>query len=807
MRLSSDFPNLNLVKDLILRLQRPLELASRDDFARIERIRGLEGLVKAVVEEALREAPEDLKGTLEELQRAFSGYEQEPVEKKREAVRRGLQILEELEGVFEPTEEAEEALRLLNTPLKAVKGVGPKTSALLRKKGLETVEDALFNLPLRYEDRRRLLKISQMVPGQRVTGMAHVLAVQEVLYPKSRRKILEVLLGDDTGFLTAKWFQGWEFLRGKLKRGDRVIFSGEVKGYFQQREIHHPDLEIVEGDGESLHFGRVVPIYSQTEGLKQRRIRGIMYRVVSEYVPKIKSPIPPRVERRLGLPPFEEALREVHFPSGDLHLGALLSGTSPYHRRLAFEEFFLLELGLAMRRLGLERRPGIAFRTEGLALLGEFLRRLPFELTAAQRRVLEEIKADMAKPRPMNRLLQGDVGSGKTVVALAAALVAIGNGYQAAFMAPTEILAEQHYSTVKELLANSKVTTALFTSKVKGGQREQLLEGLASGEVDLVVGTHALIQEGVAFRRLGLAVVDEQHRFGVLQRASLYQKGSDPDLLVMTATPIPRTLAMTLYGDMEVSVLDELPPGRGPITTRVFLGQESQEAYRVLAEEVSRGRQAYVVYPLVEESEQMDLRAATEGARRLAERFPQFRVALIHGRLPAQQKERVMEAFKAGQVQILVATTVVEVGIDVPNATVMLVEEAQRFGLAQLHQLRGRVGRGPAPSHCLLVARGKVTEEASRRLKVMEETRDGFRIAEEDLALRGPGDILGVRQWGIPRFRVAELPRDLRLLMEARREAFRLVEEDPKLERPQHRVLKRAVLERWGERLELSRIG
>ena len=797
------------MKEILAKLQRPLELASRDDYSRVTQVKGLERLVGVVVEEALAASPpEGIRGLLEELQETFKDYDlKEPSEKKK-ALARGREILGEIDEVLSLTpEEVRETRRVLRTSVEEVKGVGPKTYRLLKKKGIETVEDALFNLPIRYEDRRQLRKISQMSPGEWVTGVAHVLAAEEVIYPRSRRKVLEVLLGDGTGFLTAKWFQGWDFIKGRLKRGDKVVFSGEIKGYFQQREIHHPDIEVLEGATDSIHFGRIVPIYSQTEGLRQRRIRGIMYRVVTEYGPKVKSPLPPEVERRCRLVSFGRAIQEVHFPSDSRYLPELQSGTSPFHRRLAFEELFLLELALALRRRGVEERPGVAFRTEGLKLLGALLRALPFRLTRAQERVLEEIKADMARPHPMNRLLQGDVGSGKTVVALAASLIAIENGYQAAIMAPTEILAEQHYATVKELLGDLEVRTALLTSKVKGAEREAIYEGIASGEIQLLVGTHALIQEGVTFRALGFAVVDEQHRFGVMQRARLYRKGSDPDLLVMTATPIPRTLAMTLYGDMEVSVLDEMPPGRGPITTKVFREAQREEAYRVLAEEVSRGHQAYVVYPLVEESEQLDLRNATEGAEKLARRFPQWRVGLIHGRVRSEEKEAVMQAFKAGEIQVLVATTVVEVGIDVPNATVMLVEEAQRFGLAQLHQLRGRIGRGPNPSFCLLVTKRGLTEEAFRRLKVMEETRDGFRIAEEDLALRGPGDILGVRQWGIPKFRVAELPRDLRLLMEARREAFRLVEEDPDLQRPQHRALREAVLQRWSDRLDLARIG
>jgi len=400
------------------------------------------------------------------------------------------------------------------------------------------------------------------------------------------------------------------------------------------------------------------------------------------------------------------------------------------------------------------------------------------------------------------------VGSGKTAVALIASLIAIDNGYQAAVMAPTEILAEQHYFNLKAWLGGLGVKAVLLTGRIKGKERDELYQAITTGEAHLVVGTHALIQEGVSFKRLGLGVVDEQHRFGVMQRARLKRKGTVPDLLVMTATPIPRTLAMTLYGDMEVSVLDELPPGRGPIVTKVYREKAREEVYQRVGEEIAQGRQAYCVYPLVEESEKMDLRDATQGAQRFQEEvFPHYRVGLIHGRMKGEEKERIMRAFHGGEIQILVATTVIEVGIDCPNATVMLVEHAERFGLSQLHQLRGRIGRGPHPSVCLLLAAPRIGREAWRRLKVMEETIDGFRIAEEDLAIRGPGEFLGVRQWGLPDFRVANLIRDVRLLQQARREAFALIDEDPHLSKEGHLLLRESIRARWQERLELASVG
>lgn len=792
------------MSDILQRLMRPIIFVLKDPERGLRQVKGLERAIRALVRRALdSDPPPSEREVFEKLEGLFEDFEKKSFEEKREVILSAKALLDKYESSLK-----EEKGKWSARPLEEVKGIGPRTSRILRKRGIETIRDLLFFLPLRYEDRRELKKFFQILPGQWVTSVGQVLSIDVVQYPKSGKKVLEVLLGDGTGFILAKWFQGWDYLKRTLRVGQRVLFSGEVKGYFEQKEVIHPDIEILDDHkGPSIHFGRVVPVYSQSEGLKQKRLRSIMYQVVTHYASKISSPIPLEVEARLGLPPLEEALKEVHFPSDRTDLRELQAGTSPYHRRIAFEELFLLEVALALKRQGMKRAQGPIMRTERVELLDRFLKGLPFELTRAQRRVLDELRKDLSGPHPMYRLLQGDVGSGKTVVALCGAMIAIENGYQVAFMAPTEILAEQHFQTALELTSPLGLRVALLTSKVKGRDRERIIEETANGRVSILIGTHALIQEGVSFGDLGLVVVDEQHRFGVLQRAKLYQKGRHPHLLVMTATPIPRTLAMTLYGDMEVSVLDQMPPGRGNITTKVFFESEREEAYRILEEEVQKGNQAYVVYPLIEESEQMALQNAKEGAEALRKRYPTWRIGLLHGRMPSEEKEKVMRAFKTGEIQVLVSTTVIEVGIDVPRATVMLVEEAHRFGLAQLHQLRGRVGRGPHPSYCLLLARGDLGDVARRRLQVMEETRDGFRIAEEDLILRGPGDLLGVRQWGLPKFRVAELPRDLKLLMLARREAFRLVKEDPGLNRSNHRFLKQMVFDLYGDKLDLANIG
>ena len=793
----------------------PLGLASKDNFSRLPNIKGLEGLITDLAQEAISLSPDSsIQTQLKALQKNFAGFEEAAGMEKEERIRQGERLLAEIRGLLESTgtdkpSDHMEIAHLLRTSIQYVKGVGPKISQLLKKKGIETVEDALYNLPIRYEDRREIRRIVDLTTGDRCVGYAEVIAAEEVVYPKSRRRVYEAILGDGSGFITAKWFQGIKYIRGRLKKGDQVIFCGEIRGYRAQKEIYHPDLEWVEGKAEeSLHFGRIVPVYSETEGLYQRRIRGIMHQVVQDAALKITSPIPPQVSTRCNLMPLSEALCEVHFPQGHLDIEQLNLKTSRAHQRLAFEEFFFLELGMALRRRGIAQEEGIAFRVTEAPSAERLVEKLPFTLTQAQERVIEEIKGDMSEPHPMNRLLQGDVGSGKTAVALVAALIAIDNGYQAAVMTPTEILAEQHYFNLREWLAGLDVRAVLLTGRIKGKERDELYRAITEGEAQLVVGTHALIQEGLSFKRLGLGVVDEQHRFGVMQRARLKRKGMVPDLLVMTATPIPRTLAMTLYGDMEVSSLDELPPGRGPIVTRVYREKERGEVYRRVEEEIGKGRQAYCVYPLVEESEQLDLQDATQGAQRLQQEvFPHYRVGLIHGRMKGEEKERIMRAFREGAIQVLVATTVIEVGIDCPNATVMVVEHAERFGLSQLHQLRGRIGRGPHPSVCLLLTPPRTGKEAWRRLKVMEETTDGFRIAEEDLAIRGPGEFLGVRQWGLPDFRVANLIRDVRLLQEARREAFALIDQDPQLSREEHLPLSETLRAKWQERLELASVG
>ncbi len=648
----------------------------------------------------------------------------------------------------------------LRTPLQFLKGVGPRRAAQLERKGLRTVEDALFFLPLRHEDRTRLVPFRSLQPGQVATCSGTIVGLSPPPPGRSRAPLV-VMLRDESGYAQASWFHG-AYLARVFERGQRLVLHGKVTRFKGAVVIQQPDYEIVEsGDDERLHTGRLVPVYSLTEGLAQRALRALLWRIVDTFARDVPEALPDAVRARRKLVTLAQALRDCHFPETDAALGTA-------RRRLTFDD----------------------------------------PLTGAQERVWNEIRRAMAAPFPMHRLLQGDVGSGKTIVAALAVLTAIEAGYQAAVMAPTEILAEQHVFTFRQLLEPLGVPVTLLTSSLKPRERAARRAGIAAGDVACVVGTHALVQEGVEFRRLGLAVVDEQHRFGVEQRARLRGKGEHPDLLVMTATPIPRTLALTLYGDLDVSVLDELPPGRRPVVTVARTESKRREIYAFLRDEIGRGRQAYVVYPLVEESEALDLKAATDMARHLAEDvFPDLHVGLIHGRLGFEEKDEVMRRFKAREIHILVSTTVIEVGIDVANASVMLVEHAERFGLSQLHQLRGRVGRGPWKSVCILLTSGRLTEEAKRRIDAMVATNDGFKIAEVDLELRGPGEFFGTRQSGLPEFRTADLLRDAAVLEEARQEAQAIIAADPELREPAHGALRASLLSRWRGKLALASAG
>ena len=684
--------------------------------------------------------------------------------------------------------------------------VPPRLVEVLSRKGLQRVGDLLFLLPRTYEDRRTLSTLRELRPGERGVAVGTVRMARDLMIRPGKRGF-QAVLADETGSIALTWFQSGPWMKSRVPVGKRLIVSGELRATAGGREMVHPEIEPAEeGSGPSLHVGRVVPIYPGFERHEQRQVRTLVARVAAAHLGAVEDPLPPELRRRLALPSLAEALARIHQPAPDDDLAALEDHRSPAHRRLAFDELFLLQLGLALRRQGVKHEPGIAFHVDG-ERLARARGLLPFTLTRAQARAVAEIGRDMAQPEPMHRLLQGDVGSGKTAVAVVAAALAVEDGWQVALMAPTEILAAQHHATFARLFGPAGVEVTLVTGGGTPAEKRRARASVESGRTRIAVGTQALIQEGLAFHRLGLVLIDEQHRFGVLQRQALGHKGRRPDVLVMTATPIPRTLAMTLYGDLDLSVLDELPPGRTPITTRVATPPRQPEVWEAVELELRKGRQAYVLYPLVEASEKVDLADATRGAEELRARWPHRRVELLHGRLKQEEKDAVMHAFRKGRVDALVCTTVVEVGVDVANASVMVIQHAERFGLSQLHQLRGRVGRGAAASFCYLLPSFAGGADARARLEVLEQSTDGFVIAERDLEFRGEGEFLGTKQSGLPELSVAKLGRDQALSAVAAEEARAIAATDSRLTRPEHRGLHRALEERWEGKLSLAQVG
>ena len=693
---------------------------------------------------------------------------------------------------------------VLATPLQYLKGVGPRRAADLASAGLHTLEDLLYRFPLRYEDRSRLQTIASLKPGAPATIAGRVVSAGLRSTRRPGFKIFEALISDETGSIRGIWFNQ-PFLRDVFVAGKRVIFYGTVEmraaGGLQ---LTNPQYELLDDEeGETIHTGRIVPIYEKAGAVTPKIQRRIVHDALEQLTPDITDQLPEQLRARMRLPGRYPALLATHFPPADAPLAELNAFSTPAQRRLILEEAFLFHVGVLARKRAAASGKKAAAITVNDRIREAARAVLPFKLTAGQRQALKEIVDDLQRPQPMNRLLQGDVGAGKTIVALLAALVALENGLQVAFMAPTEILAEQHFVNISRLLSASRFRVALLTGHTKGTARREQCAGIASGTIQLIVGTHALVQGDVQFKQLGLAVIDEQHRFGVLQRATLREKGMHPDVLVMTATPIPRTLALTLYGDLDVSVIRDLPPGRLPIRTIAKPESRRDELYRFVRDQIDAGRQVYAIYPLVEESDKIDLKAATEMAEHLAQDvFPEYRVGLLHGRMKSDGKDHIVKAFTEGDLDVLVSTTVVEVGVDVPNASVMLIEHAERFGLSQLHQLRGRVGRGPHQSYCCLLYQSPLSDEARSRLKALTETTDGFKIAERDLELRGPGDFFGTRQAGMPTFRTIDLLRDRELLDTAHREASAWMDAT----KPAPQAIAR-LLESWQARFRLIDVG
>ncbi|MCX6012618.1 MAG: ATP-dependent DNA helicase RecG, partial [Chloroflexi bacterium] len=697
----------------------------------------------------------------------------------------------------------------LDVNITTLKGISSALYAKFSRLGIKTIRDMLYFFPRRHIDYSKTRPISELEIGIEQTVVGFIWEVSTKPMAHRRIKLTEAILGDDTGNIRVVWFNQ-PYMAKVFKTNSRVAVSGKVVLYMGRKQFESPEYEILTSD-DFIHTGRLVPVYPLTEGLYGRTVRRLVKETVNEFAPSIPDFLPVKIQLHADLIPLAVAIEQAHYPDNEL-----LKDKS--RKRLAFDELFLIQLGVLSRKLKWQKEnPGYKFNINQ-NILKTFDSKLPFELTPAQQKALQEIIGDLSKSVPMSRLLQGDVGSGKTVVACEGIVLAIANGFQAAFMAPTEILAEQHYGNVCRLLGgnpsegsittfesilNRSLTVCLLMGSIKKSEKKKIYESIASGEVNIIIGTHALIQEDVEFNKLGLVIVDEQHRFGVMQRSALREKGISPHLLVMSATPIPRTLALTIYGDLDISIINKLPPGRQKIITR-FIGPEKRgKAYDFVREQIKSGRQAFVVCPLIDESEAIDAKAAvTEYNRLSTEIYPEFHLGLLHGRMSPNDKDEVMTKFRQGELNVLVSTSVVEVGIDVPNATVMLIEGADRFGLSQLHQFRGRVGRGSEKSYCILLSESP-SNEAKERLEILERVNDGFVLAEEDLRLRGAGEFFGTRQSGMPDLRMAKLS-DTKLIELARQEAIILFKEDPDLKKPEYTMLAKEVAKWWSSAGELS---
>jgi len=688
----------------------------------------------------------------------------------------------------------------LETDIQFLKGVGPKLGLLLSRHGIKTVADLLENFPRAYEDRRAARQISGLKENELVSLKAFVVGVSSYNMGRSTRKIYDVLIRDNSGQIRCKYFRTpYKGYFERFKNGQEVRVIGKVTNYRGRLEFHHPDIKDIEPLEENTD--QLLPIYVEIEGLSTAKMQKLIQSVFSQIQDWPVEKLPPSLLKKCGLIEKNKAIFELHHPNLAF-ANDYVDYKSHAHKRIIFDEFFWLELYLASKKMGLKNEKAFVIQNDGQLNL-KMIQELPFTLTAAQRKSFSEIQKDLISGKPMNRLVQGDVGAGKTMVGFMAAISVFESGYQSCMMVPTEILAEQHFLNAEKRLAPLGIVTALLTGKTKAKERKELLEKLMNGEVHFLIGTHALIEEWVQFKKLALVIIDEQHRFGVAQRSYLKAKGGlehrvSPHFLVMTATPIPRTLAMTVYGDLDVSIIDEMPVGRVPIQTRVITESKRQQAVQFMIEQVNKGRQAYVVYPLVEESEKIDLKNATDEYEKLKNQFPKIRFGLLHGKMKANEKDEVMNQFRKHEIDILVSTTVIEVGVDIPNANLMMIEHSERFGLSQLHQLRGRVGRGEYKSFCVMIMGYAVSEETRERVSFMEKTTDGFKIAEYDLEIRGPGEFMGARQSGLPGFKMAHLVRDFDILKLARDAAFDLLKGDPKLSQIENKMIRDELLKLHG---------
>ncbi|MFC1668392.1 ATP-dependent DNA helicase RecG [Chlamydiota bacterium] len=681
----------------------------------------------------------------------------------------------------------------LDTPVQFIKGVGPQKARLFKKLKIETFEDLLYYFPRRYEDRSHLTPISQVTIGT-IETVAGTVATKGIRSSKQGKDIFTIALMDHSGVILATWFNQ-PYLDKIFKKGQRVIMTGKVQ-LFDKKQLVSPEYELLTGEDDIIHTARIVPLYSLTENLYQKYVRKIMYAILHAGVSMVTDILPLPIRECYSLPESRSALIEMHFPSSFEEQKRALY-------RFKFEELFLLELAVWLKKLRVQKTRRKTVYSELRETVKTFLQRLPFSLTKGQMSAIKDIVTDMEASHPMNRLLQGDVGSGKTVVAVAAAYGVCQSGNQVVFMAPTEILARQHYETIFSLLRETTVSIGLLVGDMKAKEKENLLEDIASGKAQFIIGTHALLQEKVTYNNLSFIIIDEQHRFGVLQRSKLIKKSRSVDVLVMTATPIPRTLTMTVYGDLEVSLLKEAPPDRGEVVTTHITEERLQNVYRFIAQEITKGRQAFIIYPAIDESDTLDIKAATKMYEELKNSiFKEYSIGLIHGKMSSEEKAKTLFSFREGTMSILIATTIIEVGIDIPNASIMLIENAERFGLSQLHQLRGRIGRGTEKSYCILQGIPK-TEEGKMRIKALVETTDGFRIAEKDLAIRGPGEFFGTKQYGLPEFKIANIVTDAHILHVTHQVAKNLLEKNPDLSGEDYKALKAMLIKKFKGKFQL----